>query len=186
MKSREFKKNGRQIVVMAHNIRSIFNVGSIFRTSEGFGVMKVFLSGWTPNAVESYDPDTDAFAAILPHQRAKIEHELHKTALGAENSVPSEFRESVMELIDELHQQEFLIVGLEQNSRSILLSDFSRHFPADKFPKIALILGEEVHGLTAAIIAKCDVLVEIPMFGKKESFNVATSAGIALYEIATK
>lgn len=186
MKSREFEKSGRQVVVMAHNIRSIFNVGSIFRTSEGFGVTRIFLSGWTPNLAQSYDPATNEFAPLLPHQRVKIEHELHKTALGAELAVSSEFRENVMKLIDELHQQDFLIVGLEQNSRSILLSDFSRKFPAGKFPKIALILGEEVHGLTAEIIAKCDVLAEIPMFGQKESFNVATSAGIALYEIATK
>lgn len=184
MKSRVFDRNERQIVVVQYNIRSVFNVGSIFRTSEGFGVRRIFLSGWTPNLTKSYDPTTKQFSDLLPHQRATISRALHKTALNAETNVPSEFRENIIDLIKELHDQGFLIIGLEQNARSIPLTEFSQHFPASKFPKVALILGEEVHGLTDKIIMRCDVLVEIPMFGHKESFNVATSAGIALYELA--
>jgi tRNA G18 (ribose-2'-O)-methylase SpoU len=230
MKSRNFVKQPREIVVVAHNIRSVFNVGSIFRTSEGFGVSRIFLSGWTPNFDKVYDPTTGKFSRILPHVRDKLIREIHKTALGAEDKVQSEFRENLPELLDDLRAQDFLIVGLEQDSRSVLLSFFAEnldeiylaHFAervlnrdagsieltkiltknlnplhlaknskkilenVGKNPKIALILGEEVNGLTEEIREKCDILVEIPMFGEKESFNVASSAAIALYELTTK
>lgn len=181
MRSRDFPRTPRRLVVIAHNIRSVFNVGSIFRTAEGFGVAEIFLSGYTPNFEHATDDPT---APLLPHVRKKLKRELHKTALGAENLVKNEYRADVFALIDGLKSRGFLILALEQNSASIPLADFAQKFPAAQ--KIALILGEEVHGIEAKILARADAFAEIPMFGEKESFNVSVSAGIALYELAAR
>jgi len=166
MRSRNFKKSPREIVVIAHNIRSVMNVGSILRTSEGFGVTRVFATGYTPN----YDNG-------LPHVRAKLKKELHKTALGAEEIVDFSFAPDVMNLLKELRKNGFLIVGLEQDAQAVSLPDYRPP------TKIALLLGEEVRGLTPSLLDACDDLIEIPMFGQKESFNVAVATGIALYAL---
>ena len=183
MQSRKFTPALREIVVIAHNIRSILNVGSILRSAEGFGVRRVFLSGTTLNAENQ-----------LPHVRAKMAKELHKTALGAEEIVSHEFVPDVFELIKKMKLDGFRIVGLEQDSRAIPLPDYlCRVRPCKEFcrdnnscrdvpcKKIALVLGEEVHGLTPKLRDTCDDLVEIPMFGQKESLNVAVATGIVLY-----
>jgi tRNA G18 (ribose-2'-O)-methylase SpoU len=156
---------GCQIVVVAHNIRSIYNVGSILRTSEGFGVTKMFATGYTPH----YDNG-------LPHVRKKLKQEIKKTALGAEEIIDFRYMPDVMELIDKLRADGFCIVGLEQDARATPLPDYHHQ-------KIALVLGEEVQGLTSELRNACDDLVEIPMFGQKESFNVSVSAGIVLYHL---
>ncbi|MCL2280394.1 TrmH family RNA methyltransferase [Candidatus Saccharibacteria bacterium] len=169
MKSRKFKSSGHEIVVIAHNIRSIQNVGSILRTAEGFGVTKVFASGYTPNLDSG-----------LPHVRTKMVKELHKTALGAEEIVDFRFAPDVMELIKKFRADNYRIVGLEQDERAIPLPDFNfcKERPCKK---IVLLLGEEVHGLTIELRDVCDALIEIPMFGQKESFNVSVATGIVLY-----
>lgn len=154
----------REIIVIAHNIRSVHNVGSIFRTAEGFGVKKIYLSGTTLNSENQ-----------LPHVRTKMTKELHKTALGAEKNVPHEFTIDINELIKKLKQNGYQIVGLEQDARSTMLPKYK---PRDK---VALLLGEEVHGIESNLRELCDDLVEIPMFGQKESFNVSVATGIALY-----
>jgi tRNA G18 (ribose-2'-O)-methylase SpoU len=151
-------------VILAHNIRSILNLGSVFRSAEGFGVKRIYLSGYTPNWHDG-----------LPHVRDKMLRQVHKTALGAEELVPSEYVVKITTLIKRLSSEGFRIVGLEQDTRAIPLPDYR---PA---AKIALLLGEEVHGLTPELRQLCDDLVEIPMFGQKESFNVSVAAGIALY-----
>ena len=161
-----------EIVVLVHNIRSILNVGSIFRTSEGFGVKKIYLSGYTPS------PNNG-----LPHVREKLKKQLHKTALGAENIVPHEYTGNINELIKELKEKGFQIVGLEQDKKSIPLHLFARGSDPLANTKIALLIGEEVNGIEQKLRDLCDVLVEIPMFGQKESFNVAVATGIALYEL---
>lgn len=157
-----------EIILIAHNIRSTHNVGSIFRTAEGFGVNKIICSGYTPHP--TYQGDTR-----LPHLSDNITRQIHKTALGAESLVPFEYQESPK--LDALRQAGFTIVGLEQDSSSVLLNVFSTP------QKIALILGEEVNGIDDDLRKACDILVEIPMRGKKESFNVSVAAGIALYGI---
>ena len=157
-----------EIVLIAHNIRSIHNLGSIFRTAEGFGVCKIYLSGYTPS------PNSG-----LPHVRAKIAGQLHKTALGAENIVPHENNLASEALFKKLRADGYKIVGLEQDERAIKLSDYK---PSSK---VALLLGEEVHGITPELRDLCDELIEIPMYGKKESFNVAVATGIALYHLTT-
>lgn len=157
-----------EIIVIAHNIRSTHNVGAIFRTSEGFGVTKIILSGYTP-----YPTITDD--KRLPHISRKLTEQIHKTALGAETIVPFEHQE--MPDLKSLKAQGYTVVGLEQDTRSAMLPHYR---PA---AKIALLLGEEVEGITNELRDLCDDLIEIPMRGKKESFNVSVAAGIALYAL---
>lgn len=159
-----------EIVLLLHNIRSTHNVGSIFRTAEGFGVQKIILSGYTP--YPSLPGDTR-----LPHIHQKLTAQIHKTALGAEQMVPFEYRETLD--LDALQQAGYRIVALEQSTRSVLLNSYTPPH------KIALLLGEEVHGITPEILAKCNDIIEIPMQGKKESFNVSVAGAIALYQLTT-
>lgn len=158
-----------EIIVIAHNIRSTHNVGSIFRTCEGFGVSKIILSGYTPYPATDNDPR-------LPHIARKLTEQIHKTALGAEAMVPFEYSESPD--LAALKTAGYTVVGLEQNEESVMLQDYT---PPQK---IALLLGEEVHGLTNELVDACDDLIEIPMQGQKESFNVSIATGIALYHLS--
>ena len=158
-----------EIIVIAHNIRSTHNIGSIFRTCEGFGVSKIIICGYSPYPKLAVD-------SRLPHISEKLTDQIHKTALGAEAMVPFEHQESPN--LDYLRENGFKIVGLEQDRRSILLKDYIAP------DKVALLLGEEVYGITDELRDKCDDLVEIPMVGRKESFNVSVAAGIALYALS--
>jgi tRNA G18 (ribose-2'-O)-methylase SpoU len=158
------------IIVIAHNIRSTHNVGAIFRSSEGFGVSKIILSGYTPYPLVPDD-------TRLPHISRKLTDQIHKTALGAEAIVPFEYQE--VPNIDTLKAAGYTIVGLEQDQRSTMLPDY--HPPE----KIVLLLGEEVAGITLDMRQLCDDLIEIPMVGKKESFNVSVATGIALYALTS-
>ena len=160
-----------EIIVIAHNIRSTHNVGAIFRTSEGFGVHKIILSGYTPYPALASD-------SRLPHISEKLTAQIHKTALGAETLVPFEYQE--IPDLESLKNNGFTIVGLEQDERSIMLP----HYQPPQ--KIALLLGEEVEGITNELRGLCDDLIEIPMHGKKESYNVSVAAGIALYALTTR
>lgn len=160
-----------EIIVIAHNIRSIHNVGSIFRTCEGFGVKKIILSGYTPYPKVPHD-------TRLPHIYKKLTEQIKKTALGATELVA--FEQQDMPNLASLHQAGYTIVGLEQDSRSVMLPDYTSP------EKIALLIGEEVHGITDELRDMCDDLIEIPMYGKKESFNVSVATGVALYAISTQ
>lgn len=159
------------IVVIAHNIRSTHNIGSILRTSDGFGVLKVYCTGYTPYPTLSID-------TRLPHIRAKITKQIHKTALGAETTMPVEQSDDLTPVLADLKSQGYELIALEQSPRAILLPKYN-----PKHKKIALLLGEEVHGITAELLNQCDQIIEIPMKGKKESFNVSVAAGIALYRL---
>lgn len=161
-----------EIIVIAHNIRSTHNVGAIFRTAEGFGVQKIILSGYTPYP-KLIDSQHDT---RLPHIAHKLHNQIHKTALGAEVIVPFEYSE--LPPLEQLRANGFRIVGLEQTVSSIPM-------PIYRTPeKIAVLLGEEVHGIPDALRTQCDEFIEIPMTGKKESFNVSVAAGIALYHLS--
>lgn len=158
-----------EIIVIAHNIRSTHNVGAIFRTAEGFGIKKIILSGYTPYPRLADD-------TRLPHISEKLTAQIHKTALGAEAIVPFEYQEAPQ--LNEFLTNGYHIVGLEQDERSIPLISY-------KAPeKIALLLGEEVHGIPKELLNSCQTIVEIPMVGQKESFNVSVAAGIALYQLS--
>lgn len=156
-----------EITLLLHNIRSTYNVGSIFRSAEGFGVKRIILTGYTP--YPSYAGDTR-----LPHLAEKITNQIRKTALGAEAMVPFTYYETVNEFIE---NNSLPLVGLEQASNSVNLRDFTS--PA----ALALVVGEEVHGIEPYLLDKCSVTLEIPMRGAKESFNVSVATGIALYQL---
>lgn len=162
----------RDIIVIAHNIRSTHNVGAILRTCDGLGIEHVLFSGYTPYPRQKRDKR-------LPHLADKITRDIHKTALGAEVSVKHTPINALDEALAKLKKDGYRIVGLEQNSHSVPLPSFEPQ------QKIALLLGEERFGLTPELITYCDDLVEIPMFGDKESFNVSVAAGIALYHLRT-
>jgi 23S rRNA (guanosine2251-2'-O)-methyltransferase len=158
------------IIVIAHNIRSTHNVGAIFRTAEGFGISKIILSGYTPYPLLVKD-------GRLPHIAEKLTKQISKTALGAETIVPFEYAEYPP--LDELKSEGYRIVALEQDKTSIQLSEY-------KAPsKVALLLGEEVEGINSELLSQCEDIIEIPMVGKKESFNVSVATGIALYALTT-
>lgn len=162
-----------EITLLVHNIRSTHNVGAIFRTAEGFGVTKIILSGYTPY------PDLAIVGlrdSRLPHIVDKLTAQIHKTALGAETMVPFVYVENILEWLDtNAADKKLPVVALEQSERSVMLPEFK---PPEK---LALLLGEEVHGIDNDLLARCDHIVEIPMFGQKESFNVSVACGVALY-----
>ena len=159
-----------EIIIVAHNIRSTHNIGSIFRTAEGFGVKKIILSGYSPYP-ETIDDKR------LPHIREKITNQIHKTALGAEKMVPFEYQE--FPDFTRYSSLGYKIVGLEQDKTSTLIHNYI------KPEKILLVLGEEVHGIQDEINNKCDEFIEITRHGKKKSFNVSVATGIALFVLTT-
>lgn len=158
-----------EVIVIAHNIRSTHNIGAIFRTSEGFGVRKIILSGYSPYPKLQHD-------TRLPHIAEKLTAQIHKTALGAEAMVPFDYHEELN--LEQLRADGFHIVGLEQDPKATLLQNYQTP------EKIALLLGEEVEGIGTDLRNQCDNLLEIPMKGQKESFNVSVAAGIALYALS--
>lgn len=144
------------LYVICHNIRSLHNVGSIFRTADGVGVSRIYLCGWT---------------GVPPRK------EISKVALGAENFVPWEKHFQTARLIKKLKKEGVKIIALEQTKKSVRYDKFKSRFP------LALILGEETKGLPKKILNLCDAAIEIPMAGKKESLNVSVAFGIAAYKI---
>lgn len=160
----------RQISLIVHDVRSAHNVGSLLRSADGLGVDMVYFTGYTPYPAMKND-------SRLPHIAAKQERQIQKTALGAEKTVPSEHIDDLHVLIAKLKQQGYRIVALEQTKKAISLNKFK---PSTK---IALIVGSEVSGIDNSIIDICDTHVQIPMLGKKESFNVSVAAALALYHL---
>lgn len=158
----------RQIVVIAHNMRSTHNVGSLLRTAEGLGVTRVFLTGYTPYPLAPGDNR-------LPHEANKIHKQITKTALGAEKLQPWEHQEDVEEVIKNLKADGFTVAGLEQTPTAVELPNYT---PPEK---LAIILGEEVEGIPLGVLELTDLQIIIPMFGQKESFNVVQATAMALY-----
>ena len=159
-----------EVSLIVHDIRSIHNVGSLLRTAEGMGVDKVFFSGYTPYP---RTPDDDR----LPHIISKLSLQINKTALGAETMVNWEHCDDVSLLIKDLKAQGVMVCALEQTTDSVSLPDFRPDGP------VALLLGREVEGIEPGILKLCDTVLEIPMFGQKESFNVVQAAAMALYQM---
>lgn len=161
-----------RVVLIAHNVRSCLNVGSMLRTADGLGVEHVYLTGYTPYPILKQDPR-------IPHLARQISNRINKSALGAENMVPWSHVEDINTVVSKLRKQGYAIVGLEQAEDSVPLYKFHSSKP------IALIVGREVEGIEPAVLEQCDQTVEIPMRGRKESFNVSVAAAIALYHITT-
>ncbi|OGZ66707.1 MAG: hypothetical protein A3C50_02370 [Candidatus Staskawiczbacteria bacterium RIFCSPHIGHO2_02_FULL_43_16] len=146
----------KDFFVICDNIRSLENIGSIFRTADALGVTKVFLCG-----ISGKPPE------------AKIS----KTALGAEKMVPWEHHKQIWRLIEKLKSQKIAIVALEQSKKSVDYSQFKPRFP------MALIIGNEVKGVSKKALELSDAIISLPMKGKKESLNVSVAFGVAGYEI---
>lgn len=158
----------RDIILIAHNLRSCHNVGSLLRTAEGLGVQKVIVSGYTP-----YPPhDNDR---RLPHEADKIARQISKTALGAEDLVKWEHHVELLPVLAKLKKDGYIVAAIEQTEDA---RDLPKYHPPHK---IALVVGREVEGIEPEILAACDLSLEIPMFGKKESYNVVQAAAMALY-----
>lgn len=145
------------IVVVLDNVRSMHNVGAVFRTSDAFLIEKIYLCGIT---------------ATPPHK------EIHKTAIGAENSVDWEYVEDSNDLIIKLKEDGFQIVTIEQTEGSVLLNEFE----VDSIQKYAIVMGNEVDGVQQSIIDACDTCIEIPQSGTKHSLNVSVCTGIILWK----
>jgi 23S rRNA (guanosine2251-2'-O)-methyltransferase len=158
----------RNIILIAHNLRSCHNVGSLLRTAEGLGISEVILSGYTPYPIEEHDER-------LPHIRQKLHKQIQKTALGAELSQPWRHVTNIEDVFTELGEKGYTIAALEQAGDAVTLTSY--HPPE----KIALLLGREVEGVEKDVLERCDVSLVIPMFGKKESFNVVQAAAMGLY-----
>lgn len=158
----DFKKQKKlPIVMVLDNVRSMHNVGSLFRTADGFAVEKIILCGIT---------------ATPPHR------EIEKTALGATESVDWLHFKNISEAIDALKLEGFIIIAVEQVQGSIMLNNFC---PVDN-KKYALIFGNEVSGVSDEAMKMIDECIEIPQFGAKHSFNIVVSAGIVLWDFFTK
>lgn len=163
-----------EILLVLHNIRSCYNVGAILRTAEGFGLKRVILSGYTPRPHD---------IRALPHLREKIDKEIHKTALGAEDLVKTISIDDIKTLIVKCRTEGVTIVGLENNIGGKVYKLNDSKLKGVLSDKIILILGEEVGGIDEELHNLINYFVEIPMYGKKESFNVSVATGIAIYGI---
>jgi len=159
-----------------HNIRSCYNVGAILRTCEGLGAERVILSGYTPRVDDQN---------LLPHLREKLNHEIHKTALGAEEILNIYDCSDISAELKRLKQSGWQVVGLENNIDEKLYQLGGKELGGKLGNKIVLVLGEEVDGIDSVLYDAIDLFVEIPMKGKKESFNVSVAAGIAMWGLLT-
>lgn len=146
----------RDIVLLAHNIRSLWNVGALFRSSDAFGISHVFLTGYT---------------ACPPRK------EISKTALGAEEWIPWSYEKGPFAVIERLRAEGRSIIALELTGKSAPLWEDATDGP------VCLVLGHEVLGVSDELLTACDRAVHIPMQGKKSSLNVSVACGIALYEL---
>jgi 23S rRNA (guanosine2251-2'-O)-methyltransferase len=158
----------RSIVLIAHNLRSCHNVGSLLRTAEGLGIDNVILSGYTPYPEASDD-------TRLPHIRRKLHRQIQKTALGAETTQQWQRHEDISIVLAKLHEDGYTIAALEQ---TVDAKQLPTYVPPEK---IAIVIGREVEGIESEVVAQCDLSLVIPMYGHKESFNVVQATAMALF-----
>jgi len=158
----EFKQAAKMpLALVLDDVRSMYNVGSVFRTADAYRVERICLCGIT---------------ACPPHP------EIHKTALGAEDSVDWQHFDTALQAVDSLREQGYEVLALEQCEGSIPLQTFFQQPRAAQ--KFALVLGNEVKGVQQAVVDQCDACIELPQFGTKHSLNVSCAASIAIWEFA--
>jgi tRNA G18 (ribose-2'-O)-methylase SpoU len=153
--------NKKPIVVVMDNIRSMHNVGSVFRTADGFLIDGICLCGFTPQP---------------PHR------DIHKTALGATETVDWLFYEQTIEAVTALKERGYKVYAIEQTEGSISLEQFKELYPNVKDEFLAFVFGNEVDGVSEEVIAACDGVIEIPQWGMKHSLNISVAAAIVLWE----
>lgn len=149
------------IILVLDNVRSLHNIGSVFRTADAFLIEKIYLCGIT---------------ACPPHK------DIHKTALGATETVAWEYVSETQELVEQLKRENTHIISIEQAEQAVLLPDF---FP-EREKKHALIFGNEVKGVSQAVVSASDQVIEIPQLGTKHSLNIAVSVGVVVWDLFTK
>ena len=158
----QFKKAEKTpLIVILDNVRSLNNIGSVFRTCDAFLIEKIYLCGIT---------------ATPPNK------EIHKTALGATDSVAWEYEENTLSAVEKLKEQGAYIISIEQAENSTMLNDFR----SNGKQKYAIIFGNEVKGVEQEVVSASDEVIEIPQYGTKHSLNISVSAGIAIWELAMK
>ncbi|MCB0443457.1 MAG: RNA methyltransferase [Flavobacterium sp.] len=158
----EFKQAQKTpIIIVLDDIRSLHNIGSVFRTSDAFLIEKIYLCGIT---------------ATPPNK------EIHKTALGATDTVAWEYQKDILSVIEQLKKNNISVFAIEQVENSVMLNDFE----VEKGKKYALIFGNEVKGVSQQAIEKCDGVIEIPQLGTKHSLNISVSTGIVVWDLFTK
>ena len=150
----------KSVAVLLHNVRSAHNVGSLFRTADAAGVSKLFLTGYTPTPRDRF---------------GRSQKDVKKTALGAEVVVPWESEKSATLLVRRLRKEGWTIIGVEQDPQA---KDYRR---IRVKASTVFVFGNEVRGLSRSLRKLCDILIEIPMHGKKESLNISVAAGIILF-----
>ncbi len=161
------KKKGlpkKECVVILHNIRSVHNVGSIFRTADAVGVSHIILSGYTPRPLDRFGRERKDFG---------------KVSLGAEHTIFWSYTTDLAKKLDQLKRKGLIILAIEQDSRSVSLFDWKH--PSSK--PLAFLFGNEVRGLSRQLLGRADTILEIPLYGSKESLNVSVAAGIALFTV---
>ena len=151
----------KKVKVWLHNIRSLHNVGSVFRSSDAFGISEILISGYTPTP-----PRT----------------EINKTAIGAEEFVDWQYFEKKDDVLNYLTKKDYSLIGLEQTDDSVFLPDFD----AKAFPNICLLMGNEVTGIDDKLLPHVDQFISIPQFGHKHSLNVSVATGVMLYGLLEK
>ena len=152
------------IVAVLDNLRSVHNVGSIFRTANAAGIEKLYLCGTTPTPLD---------------KKGLLRSDFSKVALGAEGTVVWEYKEDVKSLVEKLTKEDYYTIAFEQDSTSV---DY-KEVDIDGKNKLAFVIGPEVTGITQEVLGMCDVIAEIPMLGSKESLNVTIAFGIGVYRI---
>ena len=157
-------------ILVLDNIRSAYNVGAIWRTAEAAGVDQLLLVGTTPHPDYAGDPRPPYIA----DRAAKL---VAKTALGAEAIVSFEYYDNIATAITQLQHNHYVVASLELADQAVNLFEYTRP------EQFALILGHETNGISPAVQAQCDVTLQIPMAGRKESLNVSVAAGIAMYQL---
>lgn len=151
-------------IAVLDNLRSVYNVGSIFRTANAVGIDKIILCGTTPTPLDKKGLKRKDFA---------------KVALGAEDTIAWEYKGETVETLKNLRQEDYYIIAFEQEGRAV---DY-KEVTIKKRENIAFVIGHEVDGITQDVLEECDVIAEIPMLGTKESLNVTIAFGVAAYRI---
>jgi len=162
LKNLKMINNKKDYILILPDIRSALNVGAIFRTADAIGISKIYLVGCTPRPNDQF---------------GRIQKDITKSALGAENFIDWEYKKSLSILIDKLKKDGYFIIAIEQDKKAV---DYRKIKIKNK---VAIIMGPEVTGIPKKILDKVDTIAEIPMYGKKESLNVSVAAGIALFRI---
>ncbi len=158
----EFKKAGKtSIIIILDNIRSLNNIGSVFRTADAFILEKIYLCGIT---------------ATPPHK------DIHRTALGATESVDWEYRKGTLEVVKELRHNKYDVLAVEQAENAIMLNNFN----VEETKKYALVFGNEVKGVSQEVVSLCDSVLEIPQYGTKHSLNISVSVGVVVWDLWAK